>query len=93
MRKHRFTDKHPMTVSTLMGFFMLILLEPVGVVLQVIHTTILGVPGELMRILYMIIRTFAAFLFYKLWFASEFEGALKDGFLPAVSTVTRKSIL
>ena len=55
--------------------------------------TILGVPGELMRVLSMIIGTSAAFLFYKLWFVPEFEGALRDGFLPAVGTVTRKSIL
>lgn len=79
MRKHRFTDKHPMIASILMGFFMLILHELVSVVFQVIHTMILGVPGELMRILYMIIGTFAVFLFYKLWFAPEFEGALKGG--------------
>lgn len=82
MRKHKLTDKHPIIASILIGLFMMILHELVMAVFQIVHYMIAGTPSELMSILYMVIGTLLVFLFYKWWFAPDFEGALIGGNVP-----------
>ena len=79
MRKHRFTDKHPMIASILICFFLMILCELIPALFRIVHYMIAGTPSELMSILYMVIGSLFVFLLYKWWFAPDFEGALKGG--------------
>ena len=79
MRKHNFVDNHPILSSFLICMFMLLFQELLATLLRSVHIMLFKEVSKLSEIIYMFISAALSFLFYKLWFNPDFEGALTGG--------------